>query len=160
MVTQFPCLFIVGCPRSGTTSIQRMLVNHPNLAVANDTYFIPRVVERFKLDRDLRLTKEIVDFVGIIIAHDDLVLVMKIFYSQPSYAKLILNLLVIYQTLAEQHKKRHLVKKHLITFIASRFYINFFQMLSLFNLLGMEHLQIYGSVRAKRRTGSSAVVTD
>jgi len=37
-----PYLFLVGCPRSGTTLLQRMLDNHPQLAVANDSHFIPR----------------------------------------------------------------------------------------------------------------------
>ena len=40
-----PYVFVVGCPRSGTTLLQRMLDNHPLLAVANDSHFIPRVVE-------------------------------------------------------------------------------------------------------------------
>ncbi len=43
---QNPCLFVVGCPRSGTTLLQRMLDHHPQLAVANDSHFIPRVLER------------------------------------------------------------------------------------------------------------------
>ena len=42
---QNPCLFVVGCPRSGTTLLQRMLDHHPQLAVANDTHFIPRALE-------------------------------------------------------------------------------------------------------------------
>lgn len=37
-----PYLFLVGCPRSGTTLLQRMLDSHPDLAVANDSHFIPR----------------------------------------------------------------------------------------------------------------------
>ena len=41
-----PHVFIVGCPRSGTTLLQRMLDNHPDLAVANDTHFIPRVIAK------------------------------------------------------------------------------------------------------------------
>lgn len=41
-----PYLFIVGCPRSGTTLLQRMLDHHPQLAVANDTHFIPRCLEK------------------------------------------------------------------------------------------------------------------
>jgi hypothetical protein len=41
-----PYLFVVGCPRSGTTLLQRMLDSHPSLAVANDTHFIPRVLEK------------------------------------------------------------------------------------------------------------------
>ncbi len=39
-----PFVFIGGCPRSGTTLLQRMLDNHPQLAVANDTHFIPRAL--------------------------------------------------------------------------------------------------------------------
>jgi Sulfotransferase family len=42
---QNPFLFVVGCPRSGTTLLQRMLDAHPQLAVANDTHFIPRALE-------------------------------------------------------------------------------------------------------------------
>lgn len=39
-----PFLFVVGCPRSGTTLLQRMLDAHPLLAVANDTHFIPKLL--------------------------------------------------------------------------------------------------------------------
>jgi hypothetical protein len=42
-----PFVFAVGCPRSGTTLLQRMLDHHPALAVANDTHFIPRCLEKF-----------------------------------------------------------------------------------------------------------------
>ncbi len=42
---QNPFLFVVGCPRSGTTLLQRMLDAHPQLAVANDTHFIPCALE-------------------------------------------------------------------------------------------------------------------
>lgn len=41
-----PFVFVVGCPRSGTTLLQRMLDNHPSLAVANDTHFVWRCLER------------------------------------------------------------------------------------------------------------------
>jgi len=41
-----PYVFVVGCPRSGTTLLQRMLDNHPRLAVANDTHFIARCLEK------------------------------------------------------------------------------------------------------------------
>lgn len=37
-----PFVFVVGCPRSGTTLLQRMLDAHPDLTVTNDTHFIPR----------------------------------------------------------------------------------------------------------------------
>ena len=36
-----PYVFVVGCPRSGTTLLQRMLDAHPLLAVSNDPHFIP-----------------------------------------------------------------------------------------------------------------------
>lgn len=39
-----PFVFVVGCPRSGTTLLQRMLDAHPDLAVTNDTHFIPRAL--------------------------------------------------------------------------------------------------------------------
>jgi hypothetical protein len=42
---QNPYLFVVGCPRSGTTLLQRMLDHHPQLAVANDAHFIIRAIE-------------------------------------------------------------------------------------------------------------------
>jgi hypothetical protein len=41
-----PFLFVVGCPRSGTTLLQRMLDHHHRLAVANDTHFVPRCLEK------------------------------------------------------------------------------------------------------------------
>jgi len=43
-----PFVFVVGCPRSGTTLLQRMLNSHPHLAVAYDTLFIPAAVRRQK----------------------------------------------------------------------------------------------------------------
>ena len=41
-----PFVFAVGCPRSGTTLLQRMLDAHPELTVTNDTHFVPRVLEK------------------------------------------------------------------------------------------------------------------
>ncbi len=58
-----PYVFVVGCPRSGTTLLQRMLDAHPDLAVANDTHFIPRTLDRIEVDENLRLTSELVEFV-------------------------------------------------------------------------------------------------
>jgi hypothetical protein len=37
-----PYLFVVGAARSGTTLLQRMLDAHPQLAVVNETYWLPR----------------------------------------------------------------------------------------------------------------------
>ena len=56
-----PYLFVVGCPRSGTTLLQRMLDSHPNLAVANDSHFVPRAVARSGAEGDVPLTDELVD---------------------------------------------------------------------------------------------------
>ncbi len=41
-----PFVFVVGCPRSGTTLLQRMLNSHPQLAVINDSHFVARVPEK------------------------------------------------------------------------------------------------------------------
>lgn len=41
-----PTVFIVGCPRSGTTLLQRMLDAHPAVAVAPETFFIRRFWKR------------------------------------------------------------------------------------------------------------------
>jgi hypothetical protein len=56
-----PYVFVVGCPRSGTTLLQRMLDNHPQLAVANDSHFIPRVIENVAVGVDPPLTPELVE---------------------------------------------------------------------------------------------------
>ena len=56
-----PFLFIVGCPRSGTTLLQRMLDQHPELAVANDSHFIPVPLRRAKEKTSLPLSADIVN---------------------------------------------------------------------------------------------------
>ena len=56
-----PYLFVVGCPRSGTTLLQRMLDSHPDLAVTNDTHFIPRALAGRRVTADLPLTPELVE---------------------------------------------------------------------------------------------------
>jgi hypothetical protein len=43
-----PYVFIVGCARSGTTLLQRMLDAHPDLAVIHETHWIPKWYERRK----------------------------------------------------------------------------------------------------------------
>ena len=40
--SSLPVVFIVGCPRSGTTLLQRMLSAHPDVAIAPETCFIRR----------------------------------------------------------------------------------------------------------------------
>jgi hypothetical protein len=54
-----PYVFVVGCPRSGTTLLQRMLDNHPLLAVSNDTHFIPKALSGSPGDPSL--TRELVE---------------------------------------------------------------------------------------------------
>jgi hypothetical protein len=41
-----PYLFVVGCPRSGTTLLRRMLNAHPELAITPETHWIARSLER------------------------------------------------------------------------------------------------------------------
>lgn len=60
MTARNPALFVVGCPRSGTTLLQRMLDHHPNLAVTNDTHFIPRALDGLAT-ADVELTSDLVD---------------------------------------------------------------------------------------------------
>jgi hypothetical protein len=40
-----PYVFLVGCPRSGTTVLERMADAHPDLAVVHETRWIPRCFE-------------------------------------------------------------------------------------------------------------------
>ena len=56
-----PFMCIVGCTRSGTTLLQRMLNNHPQLAVVNDSHFAIQVVRRSKKIIDPLLTPELVE---------------------------------------------------------------------------------------------------
>jgi hypothetical protein len=56
-----PFLFVVGCTRSGTTLLQRMLNNHPQLAVVNDSHFAIQIVRRLKGNIDPLLTPELVE---------------------------------------------------------------------------------------------------
>jgi hypothetical protein len=41
-----PFVFVVGCPRSGTTLLQRLLDAHPSLAVIDETLWIPAYAKR------------------------------------------------------------------------------------------------------------------
>lgn len=53
-----PYLFVVGAARSGTTLLQRMLDAHPQLAVVNETYWLPRKFRpRTGLTRDGMVTE-------------------------------------------------------------------------------------------------------
>jgi hypothetical protein len=61
-----PVVFVIGCQRSGTTLLQRMLDHHPDLAVGYDSHFIPRPLRRLdkSLGVDPPLTPAIVDQVS------------------------------------------------------------------------------------------------
>jgi hypothetical protein len=41
-----PYVFLVGCPRSGTTLLHRLVDAHPKLAIVHETLWIPRFYER------------------------------------------------------------------------------------------------------------------
>ncbi len=56
-----PYLFVAGCPRSGTTLLQRMLDNHPQLAVANEANVVPRSALKSSADPRQPLTRDLVD---------------------------------------------------------------------------------------------------
>jgi hypothetical protein len=63
MTSRNPFVFVCGCPRSGTTLLQRMLDSHPRLAVANDTHFIPKAVDDGARAPDIPLSPAHVDSV-------------------------------------------------------------------------------------------------
>lgn len=44
--TANPYVFLVGCPRSGTTLLQRMVNAHPQLAITPESHWIPRLIEK------------------------------------------------------------------------------------------------------------------
>lgn len=57
-----PCLFIMGCPRSGTTLLARMLGAHPEVAVVNETHWLGRWYEKRKgLSEDGLVTTALFD---------------------------------------------------------------------------------------------------
>ena len=57
-----PYVFIVGCPRSGTTLLQRMVDAHPEIAITRQSRFIPNYYEKRKgLTPDGLVTPDLVD---------------------------------------------------------------------------------------------------
>jgi hypothetical protein len=57
-----PYVFIVGCPRSGTTLLQRMVDAHPEVAITRQSRFIPNYYEKRKgLTPEGYVTAEVVD---------------------------------------------------------------------------------------------------
>ncbi|HYM08370.1 MAG TPA: sulfotransferase [Terriglobales bacterium] len=56
-----PYVFIVGCPRSGTTLLQRMVDAHPQIAITPESHWIPRLSEkRWALTRDGMVTRKLI----------------------------------------------------------------------------------------------------
>ena len=56
-----PYLFIVGCPRSETTLLQRIVDAHPDIAVVFETHWIPRWLEKRRGDFDLEYLRDSYD---------------------------------------------------------------------------------------------------
>lgn len=55
-----PYVFIVGCPRSGTTLVERMVDAHPDIAIVHETHFIAKFFrKRVGLTRDGFVTPEL-----------------------------------------------------------------------------------------------------
>jgi hypothetical protein len=53
-----PYVFIVGCPRSETTLLQRIVDAHPDIAVVFETHWIPRWLEKRRGDYNLEYLRE------------------------------------------------------------------------------------------------------
>jgi Sulfotransferase family len=58
-----PYLFVVGCPRSGTTLLRRIIGAHPEVAMLPETHWIPRLARRgHGIGTDGLVTHELVDW--------------------------------------------------------------------------------------------------
>ena len=53
-----PYVFIVGCPRSGTTLPRRIVDEHPAIAVVFETHWIPRWLEKRRGEYNLEYLRE------------------------------------------------------------------------------------------------------
>jgi Sulfotransferase family len=51
--------FIVGCPRSGTTLLRRLLNSHPRLAIPGESHFIPHLRRGYRDPRNDREAREL-----------------------------------------------------------------------------------------------------
>lgn len=57
-----PFLFIVGCPRSGTTLLRRMVDAHPQIAITRETHWIPDIARDVRcIDAEARVTAALPD---------------------------------------------------------------------------------------------------
>ena len=57
-MTVNPYVFIVGCPRSGTTLLQRIVGAHRDIAVVFETHWISRFLEKRRGDYNLQYLRE------------------------------------------------------------------------------------------------------
>ena len=56
-----PCVFIVGCPRSGTTLLRRMVSAHPQIVITPEAHWIPLWFEQRRgLTPDGFITPELI----------------------------------------------------------------------------------------------------
>jgi hypothetical protein len=56
-----PYVFIVGCPRSGTTLLQRVVNAHPQIAITPETHWIPRFTKkRWGVTREGKVTPQLI----------------------------------------------------------------------------------------------------
>jgi Sulfotransferase family len=96
-----PYVFVVGCPRSGTTLLRRMLDAHPKLAITPETHWIPEWFAK-AADREGRVSRDHVQsllesarFKKLKVADDE---VWSLFESgaPPSYARLVEHVYDLY----------------------------------------------------------------
>jgi hypothetical protein len=103
-----PYVFIVGCPRSGTTLLRRMVDAHPEIAITRETHWIPEVLKRGRgLDLGGRVTAKLPavleahpKFATLGIDHDEL---ERLVAGRPSYPAFVEALFDWYGTM---HGKR------------------------------------------------------
>ncbi len=56
-----PYVFLVGCPRSGTTLLQRMVNAHPKIAITPESHWIPRLIEKpWAANADGTITRKLI----------------------------------------------------------------------------------------------------
>ena len=80
-----PYVFIVGCPRSGTTLLQRIVNAHPEIAITPETHWIPRFFDKgWGVTADGFVTPEVIPrllehpgFAALNIGREDLVRLMR-----------------------------------------------------------------------------------
>jgi len=53
-----PYVFLVGCPRSGTTMLKRMVNAHPMVAITRETHWIPRTIDKQSREKQRGITPE------------------------------------------------------------------------------------------------------